>query len=229
MQARARGPAAGPGLTCPLPGHPERAPAHGSRPLPGTSFRQQQFLLLGAALARSLRHGPGVRAVRLSVCRGSGRFLGRRPRPRPPPLGFTSPFRRQVEVWALAGVLFLSCCYKSRENQPPGSMKQVAGAWGDRPHGGGDRGTVCGPESRCPHRAPEPLRPRPSPSRPGCGDPPRRLAVPRARVRLWCPGLRARRPDPSGWTGPRAHTAGAPSPGASTPLTGPCCPGPLRS
>lgn len=158
MQARARGPAAGPGLTRPLPGHPERAPAHGSRPLPGTSFRQQQFLLLGAALARSLRHGPGVRAVRLSVCRGSGRFLGRRPRPRPPPLGFTSPFRRQVEVWALAGVLFLSCCYRSRENQPPGSMKQVAGAWGDRPHGGGPGHRVW---SRVPVPAPRPRAPAP--------------------------------------------------------------------
>lgn len=200
MQAWARGPAAGPGLTRPLPGHPERALAHGSRPLPGTSFRQQQFLLLGAALARSLRHGPGVRAVRLSVCRGSGRFLGRRPRPRPPPLGFTSPFRRQVEVWALAGVLFLSCCYKSRENQPPGSMKQVAGAWGDRPHGGGT-GAPCVVQSPGARTAP------PSPRAPG--------PVPRGRAA----GIL-----PAGWPSPGPGCgSGAPASalGVLTPRDGP--------
>lgn len=55
------------------------------------------------------------------------------------------------------------------------------------------------------------------------------LAVPRARVWLWSPGLHARCPDLSGGVQLRAPQRGAPSPFTSTPLTGPCCRGPLGS
>lgn len=99
--------------------------------LPCAFFHQQPLLLLGAGVAWGLRHRPGVGWFRLCVHCGSGcLFVGGAP---PPPAGFTSPFRLQVEVGALGlglGCFLICCCKRGKNSQPQGSVRQVARAQG---------------------------------------------------------------------------------------------------
>lgn len=154
--------AVGPGATRPLPwplraGPGARLPALTRHLLPPAATPAPRSSPGSEPLPWAWR--PGGAAMCVFGALGASWGGGRAPTPHPP--GFTSPFRLQVEVWALVGVLFLSCCYKSRENQPPGSIKQVAGAWGDRPHEAGEGLGHCvvqspGARTGAPHAPPGP-------------------------------------------------------------------------